>query len=101
MAAPAAISFDSPPQLTLSSAPSDRPASARPREQTDGSIRGTAAYTGVDRRQRSQALSGRRLATAVCAIAPRRSRALLRGVAVRSLLVGHPLRRYLPGRARP
>ncbi len=40
-------------------------------------------------------LSGRHLAAAVRAIAPRRSRALLRGLAVRAVLVGDALRRHL------
>ena len=67
-------------------------------EGSDGP--GAAAQADVDRRQRSPALSGRHLAAAVRATAPRRSRALLRGLAVRALLVGDALRRHLRGRAR-
>ena len=60
-----------------------------------------AKPASIDRCQRSQALSGRHLAAAVCAVAPRRSRALLRGLAFRALLVGDALRRHLCGRTRP
>ena len=67
-------------------------------EASDGP--GAAAQADVDRRQRSPPLSGRHLAAAVRATAPRRSRALLRGLAVRALLVGDALRRHLRGRAR-
>src|SRR4051812_48667328 len=52
---------------------------------------GGTTQIDVDRRQRSPFVSGRHLATAVRAIAPRRPRALLRGVAVRAVLVGDPL----------
>ena len=67
-------------------------------EGSDGP--GAAAQADVDRRQRSPPLSGRHLAAAVCATAPRRSRALLRGLAVRAVLVGDALRRHFCGRAR-
>src|SRR4029079_12349550 len=67
-------------------------------EASDGS--GAAAQADVDRRQRSPPLSGRHLAAVACATAPRRSRALLRGLTVRALLVGDALRRHLRGRAR-
>ena len=67
-------------------------------EGSDGP--GAAAQADVDRRQRSPPLSGRHLAAAVCATAPRRSRALLRGLAVRAVLVGDALRRHLRGRTR-
>ena len=67
-------------------------------EASDGP--GAAAQADVDRRQRSPPLSGRHLAAAVRAIAPRRSRALLRGLAVRAVLVGDALRRHFCGRAR-
>ena len=68
------------------------------RERSDGP--GAAAQADLDRRQRSQAVSGRHLAAAVRATAPRRSRALLRGLAVRALLVGDTLRRHFRGRTR-
>src|SRR6059058_3951511 len=58
-----------------------------------------AAQADVDRRQRSSSLSGRHLAAAVRTVAPRRSRASLRGLAVRAVLVGDALRRHLCGRA--
>ena len=68
-------------------------------EASDGP--GAAAQADVDRRQRSPPLSGRHLAAAVRTTAPRRSRALLRGLAVRAVLVGDALRRHFCGRARP
>ena len=77
----------------------DRPSSGdETGEGSDGP--GGSAQADVDRRQRSPPLSGRHLAAAVRATAPRRSRALLRGLAVRAVLVGDALRRHLCGRTR-
>src|ERR1700761_1007434 len=67
-------------------------------ERNDGPGGAKPAY--LDRRQRSPALSGRRLAAVVCPVAPRRSRALLLGLALRTLLVGDALRRHLCRRTR-
>ena len=76
-----------------------RQAATETGEGSDGT--GAAAQADLDRRQRPPALSGRHLARAVCATAPRRSRALLRGFAFRAVLVGDPLRRHFCGRTRP
>src|SRR5690349_2901067 len=88
--------------LTTASAPIVRIRSARQAARTGGGSDGpgTTARAGLDRRQRSPPLPERHLAAAVRTIAPRRSRALLRGLAVRAVLVGDTLRRYFCGRAR-
>src|SRR5262245_53753469 len=57
------------------------------RERDDGPGRGIAAQPRVNRRERPASLSERQLAAAVCAAAPRGPYSLLRGLAVRALLV--------------
>src|SRR3984893_5444706 len=59
-----------------------------------------AAQADIDRRQRSPSVPGRHLAPALRTTPPRRSRALLRELSVRAVLVGDALRRYLCRRAR-
>src|SRR4249920_1505963 len=61
-------------------------AAAGQEEGNDGP--GRAAQADVDRRQRPPFVSGRHLAAPFRATAPRRSRALLRGLAVWTVLVG-------------
>src|SRR5258708_509059 len=88
---PVCLYRQSPGPALLPRPGDDRPSSGDSslRERSDGP--GAAAQADLDRRQRSPSLSGRHLAAALRATAPRRSRALLRGLAVRALLVGDPL----------
>src|SRR5437773_214827 len=90
------------PHLNLSSCLTHRSPAKRRRfwERDDGPATGAAAPPCVDRCERPAPVPGRQLAGSFRATAPRRPGALLRGVAVRSLLVGDALRRYLCRRTR-
>src|SRR5262249_49282921 len=90
--------FDGWLVLTLSSACSREQRWYTRGKRDDGP---SAAPVGVNRRQRSHALPGRHLAATLRAAPARRTRAFLRGVVLRSVLVGDAIRRHLHRRARP